>query len=99
MKKLLFTAAVTLGMGTLYAQFTYDYLKAADAYFKKGEYYSAAQYYEKYLGVQKERGETYNPYVVQASSKKAKTAVSSREQALYNTAESYRQLSYYEKAE
>ncbi|MBI1344513.1 MAG: OmpA family protein [Terrimonas sp.] len=84
------------------AQFTYDYLKAADNYFRKADYNSAAEYYEKYLGTTKMKGSKneYNPYTEQASSKKSakQAVVSSKEQALYNLAESYRLLHYHEKA-
>ena len=91
MKKTLLTFVVVLSAVLLHAQFTYDYLKAADNYFRKGDYYSAAQYYEKYLHGDKAKGgaDEYNPYVIQASLKKGATAVvSSREQAGYNLAES-----------
>ena len=102
MKKTLLTFVVVLSAVLLHAQFTYDYLKAADNYFRSGDYYSAAQYYEKYLHGDKAKGgaEEYNPYVIQASLKKGGTAVvSSREQAVYNLAESYRHLNYHVKAE
>jgi outer membrane protein OmpA-like peptidoglycan-associated protein/tetratricopeptide (TPR) repeat protein len=100
MKKLLILAALFTAV-TATAQFTYDYLKAADDYYKKGDYYSAAQYYEKYLAGGKGKGnkDTYNPYVVQTSSKKSTAGLSSKEQAIYHLAESYRQLNYPAKAE
>lgn len=82
------------------AQFTYDYLKAADDYYRKADYYSAATYYEKYLnanGVIK-NGE-FDPYSVRATAGKETKALSNKEQAVYNLAESYRQLNYYVKAE
>ena len=102
MKKSLFSFIVLCSTVVLHAQFTYDYLKAADNYFRKGDYYSAAQYYEKYLHGDKAKGsaDAYNPYVIQASLKKGGTAVvSSREQAVYNLAESYRHLHFHVKAE
>lgn len=81
------------------AQFVYDYLKAADNYFAKGNYVSAAEYYEKYLdGGKTAKQPEFNPYSPQRSSKKATTATSSREQALYRLAESYRLLNYPAKA-
>ncbi len=104
MKKILtfiFTTAIFQG----YAQFTYDYLRAADQYFGKGDYYSAAQYYEKYLGLGggkvKKNAPSYTPYTVQTKSQKGggtSAAVSSRQQAVYNLAEAYRLLHYPEKA-
>src|SRR5688572_27114593 len=90
------------------AQFTYDYLRAADNYYKKADYYSAAQYYEKYLGTasQKMNKEEYSPYTVPSTAvKKKNEPVSSKQLALYRVAESYRLLhdhakaaTYYEKA-
>lgn len=101
MRKLLITASAICFFASAKAQFTYDYLKAADEYYRKADYYSAAQYYEKYLstnGVIK-NGE-FDPYVVKASGNtKEKKQLSSKEQAVYNLAESYRQLNYYVKAE
>ena len=101
MRKLLITASAICLFASAKAQFTYDYLKAADEYYRKADYYSAAQYYEKYLstnGVIK-NGE-FDPYVIKASGNtKEKKALSNKEQAVYNLAESYRQLNYYVKAE
>jgi len=78
----------------------YDYLKAAEKYFQIGDYASAANYYEKYLGKDKSGGklEVY-PYTPQRISKKTAPDINSREKALYNLAESYRLLNYPEKAE
>jgi len=50
MKKIFATGIMCCGLLAAKAQFTYDYLRAADNYYKKADYYSAAQYYEKYLG-------------------------------------------------
>ena len=101
MRKLFVTASTICLILSAQGQFTYDYLKAADEYYRKEDYNSAAQYYEKYLtsnGVIK-NGE-FDPYVVKASvPSKEKKALSSKEQAIYNLAESYRQLTYYVKAE
>lgn len=100
MKKIFLITAVCCCFTSLHAQFVYDYLKAADNYFQKGDYASAANYYEKYLGKDKSGGklEVY-PYTAQRISKKTAPDLSSREKALYNLAESYRLLNYPEKAE
>jgi OOP family OmpA-OmpF porin len=102
MKKIL-TGILSLFFLVSHSQFTYDYLKAADTYFKKADYFSAAEYYEKYiaLGKTKNKGNQYNPYTIQTTSKKSadKTVLSSKEQALYNLAECYRLLHYPSKAE
>lgn len=101
MKKLFLAAVVIASVTSTYAQFTYDYLRAADNYYKKGDYFSAAQYYEKYLGGSRPKGnrDAYNPYTVQTSSKKSAVPTSTKTQAVYNLAESYRLLNYPEKAE
>jgi OmpA-OmpF porin, OOP family len=100
MKKIFASFIVLLALQTQ-AQFTYDYLRAADVYFKKGDYYSAAQYYEKYLGNPKgkDRQNGYTPYTAQTASKKGSAVMSSKEEAVYNLAESYRLLNYHVKAE
>jgi hypothetical protein len=56
------------------AQVIYDYLKAADTYFSKGDYNSAAVYYEKYLGTGKTKikGDEYDPYTVKSLTKQQK---------------------------
>src|ERR1043165_1049564 len=101
MKKIFATGILCCGLIAANAQFTYDYLRAADNYYKKADYYSAAQYYEKYLGTasQKLKKEEYSPYTVPSSAvKKSNVAVSSRQQALFRVAESYRLLHDHAKA-
>lgn len=100
MKKLYASAAALCLLLTAKAQFTYDYLKAADDYYRKADYYSAAQYYEKYLNANGaiKNGE-FDPYFVKNTAVKEKKTLSSREQAIYRLAESYRQLNFYVKAE
>lgn len=94
---------ITLAIAGLQAhsQFTYDYLSAADKYFTKGDYYSAAQYYEKSLGLGakiKKAPAGYSPYTVQSKNQKAGgasvKATSNKQQAAYNLAECYRLLNY-----
>jgi len=100
MKKIVPVVIFFCCLANLHAQFVYDYLKAADNYFNKKDYASAAEYYEKYLGTDKGKikKDGYNPYTIQSKSKK-QAAVSSKEQAVYNLAESYRLLNYPSKAE
>ena len=107
MKKSIATGILCCSIIAANAQFTYEYLRAADNYYKKADYFSAAQYYEKYLGTASQKLKTaeYSPYTVAtATDKKAKVPVSSRQLALYRVAESYRLLhdhakavTYYEK--
>ena len=72
MKKILLSAAIVLTVCTVKAQYVNDYLRAADDYFKKADYYSTAQYYEKYLSGGKESAnkDVYNPYAVKTANKK-----------------------------
>ncbi|NSL90396.1 OmpA family protein [Chitinophaga sp. Mgbs1] len=100
MKKIFLTAAAILAGMASYAQFTYDYLKAADQYYRKEDYNSAAQYYEKYLGSKSKsfRPETYKPYAAIGEAKKKQIPVSNEQQAVYKLAESYRNLNNYQKA-
>src|SRR5262245_30356336 len=101
MKKIFLILVVVPGFMGARAQFVADYLKAADTYYKKGDYYSAARYYEKYLDSKgtKTKREDYNPYNVKpASAAAVKGATSSAQLAVYNLAESYRQLNYPVKA-
>ena len=100
MKKILFIIAVHLVWNAAQAQFVYDYLKAADNYFTKKDYASAANYYEKYFaGENTGKKEEYNPYTPQQVAKKTSSSIDNREQGLYHLAESYRMLNYPSKAE
>lgn len=101
MKKFFILSIISLAFSTVQAQFTYDYLKAADEYFKKSDYSSAAEYYEKYLGKSKVkiRQDAFDPYTVQSLSKQQRAEVSNKQQAVYKLAESYRLLNYHVKAE
>ncbi|BAV04038.1 Outer membrane protein OmpA [Filimonas lacunae] len=82
-----------------HAQLSHEYLRAANSYFAKADYSSASAYYEKYLKAGSNKGHAgSDPYALTAAEMKQKTAVSSRLQALYQLAESYRLLTDYDKA-
>ena len=102
MKKLFFLAALITFSGTAMAQPVNPYLVAADKYYNEGDFYSASQYYEKFLNGENPGTKTavFNPYAVSATSSKktVQAPASSREQVIYNLAESYRRLNYHEKA-
>lgn len=101
MKKIYISAALLFSSMLVQAQFTYNYLKAADGYYTKGDYSSASSYYEKYLSasVSKDKGDKYDPYTAESLTQAAKPKTSAHVQAIYNLAESYRKLTYYSKAE
>jgi OOP family OmpA-OmpF porin len=100
MKKIILILVVVSGFMVARGQFVADYLKAADNYYKKGDYYSATLYYEKYLTSKgsKAKPEDYNPYNVKPAANAVKGTVPSAQLALYNLAESYRLLNYPVKA-
>ena len=84
------------------AQFGADYKKAADQFFQKGDYFTAAKYYEKFLGITpKENGPSYTPYFLKMAKtgKAAKKASGSQQEAIYKLAESYRLYNDYGNAE
>lgn len=102
MKKLFLSFVVAFGLVSVHAQVVFDYLKAADNYFKNGDYYSAAAYYEKYLGKgnAKSSHTAFSPYSSQqAKPKNADGKLSGKEQVIYNLAECYRMLHFPAKAE
>ena len=100
MKKYFLTGSAILAMWISQAQFAYDYQRAANDYYAKGDYNSATVYYEKYLADGKSKdGPTYDPYSVQKMSKQEKAAMLSKQQSIYNLAESYRHLAFHIKAE
>jgi OOP family OmpA-OmpF porin len=81
------------------AQFVVDYLNGANDYYRKGDYASAVEYYEKYLaGTGADQLEDYNPYAPQKpKSKISKTATNPLE-VTFRMAECYRNLNYPSKA-
>jgi outer membrane protein OmpA-like peptidoglycan-associated protein len=97
-KTLLLVIAVAIVTAS-YSQFTYDYKKSADKFYAQGDYFSAAENYEKYLEQKKSAGSTTEPYTVQGKSGKKGKSITSREEIVYRIAESYRMLHYPSKAE
>lgn len=102
MKKIFLIFSLMIGCYTLSAQVNYEYMKAADAYYANGDYFSAIKYYEKALGKGKIKSKStgFSPYSSGRTSvaPKQKVEVSDKDQALLNLAESYRKLHYHEKA-
>jgi OOP family OmpA-OmpF porin len=100
MKKILLVAMVSVSMLSVKAQFVYDYLKGADTYYEKGDYASAAEYYEKYFDRDSTASKReFMPYSPQNPTKKTAPAMTNRERAIYHLAECYRLLNYPSKAE
>ncbi len=99
MKKLFLLSIVAASFTVVHSQYVYDYLKAADQYFLKEDYSSAAEYYEKYFnetGISAE--DEFSPYTPQNNVKKKTKEPQNKEQSMYRLAESYRLLNYPAKA-
>lgn len=96
--KYLILAAVCCGvLSVSQAQFVSNYKKAADDYYAKGDFNSAAKYYEKYVGLAPSAKGGYDPYHIQ---KQGKTGgKDAHTDVLYRLGESYRRLTYYTNAE
>src|SRR6266704_304849 len=84
------------------AQYVTNYKRAGDQFYAKGDYYSAAQYYEKYLDDKAPGGPAYDPYLIQkqAAGKQPAERNPAQTNALqYRLAESYRLVNDYTHAE
>lgn len=76
------------------------YFVQAEKLFKEKKFYEAAQYYEKYLETETEKGKTARSTPFGVSKKTAgKSNFSIYNETVYRLAESYRQLNDYTKAE
>lgn len=97
----LFLALFSILFTKLPAQFVNNYAKAGDEFYAKGDYYSAAINYEKFLNGAKEKvnQDGYDPYTVTKGSKGAKVINANRNEIVFKTAESYRLLNNPVKAE
>ena len=90
-------------VSSLQAQYVNDYKKNADNFYQKGDYYSAALYYEKFMEG-KGNVTAFAPYQAQKetsladnAAKKSKTA--NTDEIAYRLAESYRHLTDQQNAE
>lgn len=84
------------------AQYVSDYKRTANMYFDKGDYYAAAQYYEKYLSSKQKKNnntDLYKPYLVASASREVKKESSDYEKVVSNLADSYRMYFDYVNAE
>ena len=99
-KKYILTCVVIFCGLSSFAQYAVDYLKAADNYFKNGDYYNAAVNYTKYLDGAKGKGsESFSPYNAAGKPKQKKGLIVTREEISYKAGESYQLLNNYVKAE
>jgi OmpA-OmpF porin, OOP family len=93
----IFTIAAVICTLVSAAQQVYDYKRSADRFYVDGDYFSAAEYYEKALD-QKSNSVTTEPYTVQKKGAKSR-ASNSRQEIVFRIAESYRLINNYTKAE
>jgi OmpA-OmpF porin, OOP family len=102
-KKYIFSILLLVLAHAAQSQYTLSFKKSADRFFAEGDYYSAAKYYEKYLGETDAKGkdnEGFRPYVLQYKSGKGVGSLTTDEQSIiYRLAESYRQTNNYPMAE
>jgi outer membrane protein OmpA-like peptidoglycan-associated protein len=99
-KHIIIIAGLVVTCSTNQAQFVKNYKKAADKFYKQGDYFSAAQYYERSLAGNKSGQSAYEPY--QIEKKPAGEAVQKVElkvELLYNLADSYYRLQDFSHAE
>lgn len=99
MNKYLLVLVAVASVNISYSQYTYDYKRSADNFYAKGDYFSAAEYYEKLLEQKTSGGSTTEPYTVQGKGSKATKATLNRQEVVYRIAESYRLLNNHSKAE
>lgn len=77
--------------GCLYGWTQQNHFNEAERSFLKGDYYTAAQQYRAYLGLDDSANKkSYRPYFIQSTSKKNKQAAAEKAVAMYHLAESYR---------
>ncbi|SKA13190.1 OmpA family protein [Sediminibacterium ginsengisoli] len=83
------------------AQYVTDYKRTADMHFARGNYYSASQYYEKYLNSKQGKNveSRYKPYTVAMKTEKQDKDAITYESVVYRLAESYRLFHDYTGAE
>lgn len=99
MKRIFLLFGMMSLMLTASAQFVVDYLKGANDYYRKGDYASAVEYYEKYLsGTGEDQQGAYNPYSPQKAKGRTNKNATDPMEVKYRIAECYRQLNYPSKA-
>ncbi|HEX8462592.1 MAG TPA: flagellar motor protein MotB, partial [Segetibacter sp.] len=92
-------AFFTLSGIAVSAQITNSYIHTAEQYYKKGDYYSAAKYYEKYLNGEGSAKSSVMPYNALGNPDEKHAPKLSREEIIYKVGESYQYLNNFEKAE
>ncbi len=99
--RLILTITLLVFVIPIYGQYVSDYIKSADFYYQKADYYSASVYYEKYLEQGAESSEkAIKPYFISKNaSRKKSNNHDNKVDIIYRLAESYRHINNYKEAE
>ena len=84
---------------TVSAQYVTDNKKVADVYFQNKEYYAAAEYYKKVLGIKKDSSDMILPYASEAKLKEESPKRGDYQYAVFQLANSLRLYKDYRAAE
>jgi tetratricopeptide (TPR) repeat protein len=99
-KHIIIISGLAVSLTATQAQYVKNYKKAADKFYKQGDYNSAAQYYEKSLAGNKNVQNGYEPYLIEKKETGALAKGASPKVALlYNLADCYFKLQDYSHAE
>src|SRR5687767_13828302 len=99
-KHIIIISGLAVSLTASQAQYAKNYKKAADKFYKQGDYYSAAQYYEKSLAGNKGVKSAYEPYQVEKRpAGEPVKEVNPTIELLYNLADSYYRLQDFSHAE
>lgn len=92
LKYIIITSGLALTLSISEAQYVKNYKKAADKFYKQGDYNSAIQYYEKTLAGNKGGADAYEPYQVAKKGGQPAKGADRKIELLYNLADSYYRL-------
>src|SRR5687768_11323982 len=98
-KYLIILAAISLSIPAARAQYVSNYKSAADRYYARGDYYSAVQYYEKYLTGKSPGHSGYTPYMLQKQGTRIGAMHKLPASLVYRIADSYYHLNNFAQAE
>lgn len=84
---------------TVSAQYVTNYKKVADTYFHGQNYYAAAEYYKKALGVTADTGKIVVPYAQNTENKAVKVKIEDNREMIFRLAEASRNYKNFEDAE
>jgi OOP family OmpA-OmpF porin len=92
-------AALVLLKTTAQAQYRTNYKSVADRFYAKGDYNSAASYYQKYLSGASPVYKGYSPYQMQKQGTHLNNINKQPLEVVYKLADSYYRLNYFSQAE